>query len=249
MKTSDRGRKLIEQWEEGGTPKLTPYDDGTGTLTIGFGHTSAAGPPIVSRGMTITAEQADQIFSSDLEKVETSVNTLVKVPVTQNQFDALVSFQFNTGGLARSSLLRLVNSQAPAESIRSAFMAWTKAHVGGQLVTMPGLVNRRRIEANLFMEGYTPVTTTTTTTVTGTPIKLDFTKIEATIETATHLWPFLSAFVPEPARSAVSVGITVVEEALKAAEDLQSAFASGGNVQQVVAQHLRRVADQLDPPK
>ena len=141
MNTS-AGRKFIEGWEG---LYLHTYDDGTGVLTIGYGHTSAAGPPHVYHGMTITAAQADQILASDLAAVELDVNHFVKVPINQNQYDALVSFDFNTGALGRSNVLRSVNSGHFSE-VPADLMMWV--HGGGRV--MQGLVNRRRAESALF---------------------------------------------------------------------------------------------------
>ena len=142
MKTSDSGRRFIEQFEG---LFLHAYDDGTGTLTIGYGHTTAAGLPHVYPGMTITKDQADAILSSDLAAVEADVAHFVKVPLDQNQFDALVSFDFNTGALGRSSLLHAVNS-GDVSGVRDDLMMW--CHAGGRV--LPGLVRRRRAEADLF---------------------------------------------------------------------------------------------------
>jgi lysozyme len=120
LKTSANGRAFIEAFEG---RILSAYDDADdrvvapgepvrGTLTIGYGHTSAAGAPKVTVGMTITATQADAILASDLSGVEIEVAHLVKVPLNQNQFDALASFQFNTGWLGhpRCSLLKSLNA-------------------------------------------------------------------------------------------------------------------------------------------
>lgn len=150
MRTSPAGRKFIEQEEESGVPKLRAYNDGTGTWTIGFGHTSAAGLPRVSPGMVISADQADQILGSDLASVEADVNHHVNVPLTQSQFDALVSFDFNTGALDRSGLLHLVNAGITnSDSITNAFTAWRYAHMHGEMV--PILLGRRQREAKLFL--------------------------------------------------------------------------------------------------
>src|SRR5215469_13886147 len=120
MKTSSEGRALIESFEG---LILGAYDDEDdhivhpgervfGTLTIGYGHTSVAGPPRVYVGQEITREDADAILAADLASVELEVGHLVHVPLSQNQFDALVSFQFNTGWLAHqhSSLLTALNA-------------------------------------------------------------------------------------------------------------------------------------------
>lgn len=155
MKTSDVGRKLIEDFEG---LFLQAYDDATekvvpagskarGVITIGYGHTTAAGPPRVYPGMTITKDQADQILAADLASVEIEVDHLVKVPLTQNQFDALVSFHFNTGALGRSTVLKDVNAKNFAAVPRDLGM-WVRA--GGKV--LQGLVRRRKAEADLFMK-------------------------------------------------------------------------------------------------
>jgi lysozyme len=159
MKTSTNGRKLIEQYEG---LILQSYDDandhvvssgGTarGTLTIGYGHTSSAGAPAVYAGQVITKEQADAILTSDLSKVEASVNSLVKVPLTQNQFDALVSFQYNLGSLAKSSLLTALNKK-DYKGAADKFMLYNNARVDGKLVPLAGLTKRRTAEKNLFLK-------------------------------------------------------------------------------------------------
>ena len=142
MKTSDAGRKFIEDFEG---CFLAAYNDGVGVCTIGFGHTDAAGTPSVHYGMTITRAQADEILARDLEKVEVEVARLVKVPVNQNQIDALVSFQFNTGGLSRSSALKLLNAGKYSE-VPAALMLWNRG--GGKV--MAGLTRRRKAEGDLW---------------------------------------------------------------------------------------------------
>jgi len=142
MKTSDKGVALIKAHEG---KRLSAYTCPGGVLTIGYGHTSAAGKPDVVRGMRITEREAEDILRRDLAKFEARVNKLVKVPLTQGQFDALVSFDFNTGALHSSSLLKKLNagehSRVPAQLMR-----WTKG--GGR--ELPGLVRRRRDEAELW---------------------------------------------------------------------------------------------------
>ena len=156
MKTSPAGRGFIEMEEESGKAKLSAYNDGTGTWTIGFGHTSAAGLPRVYPGMVITSEQADAILASDLAAVEADVNHHVNVALTQNQFDALVSFDFNTGALDRSGLLQLINNGVTnAVSITTAFCAWRYAHMHGAMV--PILLGRRQREAKVFIGLPAPV--------------------------------------------------------------------------------------------
>lgn len=153
MKTSTAGTDLIKEFEG---LRLKAYKCPADVWTIGYGHTSAAGNPIVTSGMTITKEEADEILQDDLVQYEKAVNDLVKVPLTQNQFDALVSFAYNAGvgALSKSTLLKRVNAgqfdQVPAE-----FMKWTKG--GGK--ELPGLVRRRRAEVALWrgMDDAAPV--------------------------------------------------------------------------------------------
>jgi lysozyme len=149
MKTSDNGRKFIEQFEG---LFLRAYDDGTGVETIGYGHTTAAGLPRVVPGMTITEQQADDILSADLASVENDVNRLVTVPINQNQFDALVSFHFNTGALARSNVLRAINNKQ-FDAVSGDLNMW--CHAGGRVLA--GLVRRRKAEGVLFNSPYPPV--------------------------------------------------------------------------------------------
>jgi lysozyme len=140
MKTSLDGRKAI-QGREGNI--LTAYRDTVGVLTIGTGHTSAAGAPAVTQGMKITPAQSDDILARDLAAVEAQVNAAVKVPLTQNQFDALVSFVFNIGGGAfrGSTLLRKLNSQ-DYKGAAEQFLVWIK---------QPELLGRRKQERAQFL--------------------------------------------------------------------------------------------------
>ena len=134
------GLDLIESFEG---LRLTAYEDGTGVLTIGFGHTGGVTP-----GETITQEQAEEFLKSDVAGAETSVENLVEVDLTPNQFAALVSFTFNLGGgaLAGSTLLALVNSKE-FDAAAQQFGRWVYAD--GQ--ELEGLVRRRAAEAKLFL--------------------------------------------------------------------------------------------------
>lgn len=148
MKTTDKGRKLIQQREG---VKLTAYRDSVGILTIGVGHTSAAGPPTVAPGMKITAAQADAILSQDLAKFEAVVDKAVTVPMADHEFDALVSLAFNIGGgaFSGSTLVRRLNAGDKAGAA-AAFLSWTRA--AGKV--LPGLVNRRNSERQQFLTKY-----------------------------------------------------------------------------------------------
>ena len=144
MKTSAAGINLIKEFEG---VRLKAYRCPADVWTIGVGHTSAAGPPVVKAGMEITNAQAMKILANDLVKFEDGVDSAVKVPLKQNQFDALVSFAFNVGlgALAKSTLLRKLNA-GQYDAVPAELMKWTKA--GGK--ELPGLVRRRRAEAALW---------------------------------------------------------------------------------------------------
>lgn len=143
-KTSPNGRAFIEAFEG---LYLHDYDDGTGVITIGYGHTNLAGvPPKVFKGQTITAGQADAILGADLAAVEKNVAKCIKVPMTQAQFDALVSFDFNTGDLAKSSIDDKFNAGNPTGAMDSLLQY---DHAGGRV--MAGLTRRRQAERLMFM--------------------------------------------------------------------------------------------------
>jgi lysozyme len=161
MKTSNNGRRLIEGFEG---LILQAYDDHNdqivtygqpviGTLTIGYGHTDAAGPPKVYATQKITQAEADQFLATDLSAVENEVNHLVTVSLNQNQFDALVSFQFNTGALGKSSVLTLLNNKDYKGAAEHLLLY---DHAGGR--QLPGLDRRRQAEKALFLS--TPVNNT-----------------------------------------------------------------------------------------
>ena len=104
MKLSDNGAKVLILREG---LKLKAYRDTKGILTIGVGHTG----PEVTEGLVWTKEKAHEVFKQDVAWAEDAVN-LVKAPLTQNQFDALVSFVFNIGAGAwkRSTMLKMLNA-------------------------------------------------------------------------------------------------------------------------------------------
>ena len=142
---SKYGLSKIKQWEG---LKLVASRDVGGTLDVGYGHTSAAGKPEVRAGMKITEQEAEIILLDDLEKFEADVERLVKVPLTDNQFAALVSFHFNTGALAKSTLLKKLNAgdynAVPYELNKWVFVKKNRVQ---------GLVNRRAAEIGLWSEG------------------------------------------------------------------------------------------------
>lgn len=141
MKTSADGLALIEQFEG---LRLEAYQDGAGVWTIGYGHTLN-----VAAGDTCTEEQAGAWLADDVAEAEERVNSLIHVPLSQNQFDALVSFTFNLGGqaLAQSTLLRDLNGGSYTLAA-SQFPRWD--NVSGK--PSPGLLRRREAERELFSQ-------------------------------------------------------------------------------------------------
>ncbi|SKA08641.1 lysozyme [Cetobacterium ceti] len=139
MKIGKNGLDLIKQ-EEG--LRLKAYKCQAGVLTIGYGHTRG-----VKENDVITEEQAEKLLIEDLAESEKWVNKLVKVPLSQNQFDALVSFVFNlgAGALQDSTLLKNLN-QGQYYQASQEFKWWRKA--GGEVLEI--LMRRRFRERDLF---------------------------------------------------------------------------------------------------
>jgi len=139
MKISTKGLALIKKYED---CKLAAYFCPAGVLTIGIGSTG----PHVYEGMTITQAEADALLLKDLVRFEKAVNELVKVPMTQGAYDAMVSFCFNCGegAFEESTLLRELNEGKDPNAVAKAQLPrWTN---GG----LAGLVRRRAAEVELF---------------------------------------------------------------------------------------------------
>lgn len=149
MKIGGAGRSLIKLAE--GLALHAYPDPGTHgePWTIGYGHTSRAGAPVVHRGMTITANDAERILISDLGVFEAAVMKALTRQPTQNQFDAMVSIVFNIGAanFAHAHLVQFFNAGNIARAA-DAFLNWD--HAAGHV--LPGLVKRRHAERELFLK-------------------------------------------------------------------------------------------------
>lgn len=147
MRTGQKGLALIKSFE-GFYSK--PYMDPVGIPTIGYGVIKYPnGRKVTMKDLSITEQQASEYLAQLLEQTyEKEVNRLIKVPLNQNQFDALVSFAYNLGGanLASSTLLKKINKNPCDQSIRNEFSKWRLA--GGKVLS--GLVRRRKSEADLY---------------------------------------------------------------------------------------------------
>lgn len=141
MNTSQKGIDLIKSFEG---CRLKAYKCPAGIWTIGYGHTSG-----VKEGQMITFSMAEQFLKQDLKRFETSVNNLVTVAITQNQFDALVSFCYNLGAMAlkSSTLLKKLNN-GDYNGAAEEFDRWVYANG----VKLQGLVRRRAAEKELFKQ-------------------------------------------------------------------------------------------------
>lgn len=145
MQTSDKGIALIKQFEG---CKLTAYQDSVGVWTIGYGWTQPVDGKPIRAGMTIKQETAERLLKTGLVSYESDVYRLVKVGLTQGQFDALVSFTYNLGArsLSTSTLLRKLNAGDYAGAA-DELLRWNKA--GGKVLN--GLTRRREAERALFL--------------------------------------------------------------------------------------------------
>lgn len=150
MKTSTAGQTFIHGFE---AFRAKAYKDVKGIPTIGWGHSSAAGPPHVAMGMVITLAEGNAIFARDITKFERAVLDLCKgIVLAQHEFDALVSLIYNIGegAFEGSSVLRHLKAgkrQAAADAMR----AWNKS--GRPKRVIAGLVRRRAAERKLLLTG------------------------------------------------------------------------------------------------
>ena len=179
MRASPLGIRLITEFE--GFPNGgRPYNDPTGVATVGYGH-------VIARRRVTTADQrakwmshqytpgvltpteAEDLLRRDLASCEAAISDLVRVPVTQGQFDAIASFVFNvgTGNFAISAVLARLNA-GDYQGAADAFLTWNQA--GSPPVPLAGLTCRRERERDRFLadggpaagsapglrDGYTP---------------------------------------------------------------------------------------------
>ena len=140
MKTSAEGLALIKKFEG---LELTAYKCAAGVWTIGYGHTKD-----VQEGDEWSEAHADHMLEVELEEFEGYINDNVTVALSQNQFDALVSWVYNLGpaNLKASTMLKVLNS-GDYEGVPAQIKRWNKA--GGKV--LEGLIRRREAEALLFI--------------------------------------------------------------------------------------------------
>jgi len=167
LKTSKNGLEFISRWEG---VVLQPYMDVGGLWTIGIGHLitpydSFSTIPnekvkalLKSKDrshpyseLLISREEALEFLARDIVDVETALNRDIRVPLNQNQFDALVSFGFNcgTGVFKTSGACRALNA-GNYNAVAERLLDWSKVRIGGELRTNKGLLARRTAEGELF---------------------------------------------------------------------------------------------------
>lgn len=146
MKISEKGLGLIKEFEG---LVLKPYKDAVGIATIGYGNTYYEdGRKVSLSDPAITEERATELLKMVVKRYEDAINRYVQVPITQNQFDALVSFAYNVGNenVRKSTLMKLLNRKQYTEAA-DQLLRWNKA--GGK--TLKGLTRRRQAERTLFL--------------------------------------------------------------------------------------------------
>lgn len=144
MQISNNGINKLKV-EEG--EKLIGYKDTRGIPTVGVGHTGVVDGKPVSVGMVISKDKSSELLRSDLKWTEEAIATNVKVPLTQNQYDALCSLIFNIGptAFANSTVLKRLNA-GDYKGAADAFLMWKKAGNDPER-----LLPRRQRERALFL--------------------------------------------------------------------------------------------------
>ncbi len=139
MKTSEEGLALIKKFEG---CELEAYQCSAGVWTIGYGHTKD-----VKESDVWSQDHAEHMLEVELHEYESYINKYVTVNLSQNQFDALVSWVYNLGpaNLKASTMLKVLNS-SKYEDVPAQMKRWNKA--GGKV--LEGLIRRREAEACLF---------------------------------------------------------------------------------------------------
>ena len=205
MRTSNAGIYALAL-HEGIVPG--PYKDSVGVWTFGLGHAETSGlapnPRNMPKGMPADLDKAlaevFRVFRSDLPKYEAAVNKALKVPVSQAQYDALVSFHFNTGAIGKASFVKKLNAGDVAGAA-AGMMAWKKP---------AEIIPRRKSEQALFSKGVYPTGKVTVWQVSATgnviwePIRtLDKAQVMALLGTkAPAQAPSPPPVAPDPAKPA-----------------------------------------------
>lgn len=191
---------------------LHAYQDSVGVWTIGTGHTSAAGLPHVTPGMVITKEQNDEILLKDLKPIEDQFVQYVHVPVTQNQYDAIISIVFNVGPkFWHSTCINDLNA-GNMTGASNAIMLWNKP---------PEITGRRRTEQVQFN---TPDTSSSEDS------SDSLTTITTTVTEATGLFATVKSFLSDNFKKHISAAAPVAAGAASATQTTYWPYILGGSV-------------------
>ncbi|QQL50325.1 lysozyme [Mucilaginibacter ginkgonis] len=152
MRLSDIGVQLIKSFEG---LRLNAYKDSAGVWTIGYGSTKYENGKAVKPGDLLSSSiQADKLFEHTLTRYEDAVNEGVKIILTQNQFDALVSLTYNVGPgvMSNSTLLKKLNA-GDVTGAADQFLVWNKITdpVSHEKISINALSKRRFLERKLFL--------------------------------------------------------------------------------------------------
>ena len=152
VKTVSAAENLIKDFEG---EYLDAYIDPVGIPTIGYGsiRNYDENRP-VRLGDKISQDTALRWLRIETSKIVPQIKAKIKVPVNQNEIDALTSFVYNVGigAFSRSTLLRKLNAGASRAEVAAEFDKWNKGRVRGVLVELPGLTRRRNAEKQLFLK-------------------------------------------------------------------------------------------------
>jgi lysozyme len=144
MQCGPSGIALIKQFEK---CELISYPDVRGIWTIGWGQTG----PWVTKGLTCTQGQADMWLQQAVDKASAALTRMIKVPVTQNQFDALVCWAYNIGlGAAASSSAIATLNQGHTDDVPRHMALYDEVTINEQRVVNSNLVARRAAESELY---------------------------------------------------------------------------------------------------
>ena len=205
MKMTDEGLALIKRFEGF---RGSAYRCPAGLWTIGYGHTSRAGPPAVTPNLRMTEAQAHGVLTADVERFARDVRLALRRDLNDQQFSALVSFAYNVGAGAflASSVLKAVNA-GDFDAVPRRLQLWIK----GDGRVLPGLVKRRAAEAEMFMSGNViqfplPVPTS----IEGKPVRHSSTALSAIAAAAVSVIGGLFSAVAGAGPAAALAAIVVV---------------------------------------
>lgn len=147
MRTNKAGQDLIKYWEK---LRLDAYHCSAGVCTIGWGSTSYTDGSPIKIGDKINEQTAQDLFEYHVKKCEDSVSSVIMIPVTDNEFSAMVSLCYNIGTSAfkKSTLVKLLNSKSSKEDVAYQILLWNKSK--GKVLN--GLSKRRKDEHDLFLK-------------------------------------------------------------------------------------------------